>query len=138
MMDSGSQASPPFSLKKRGRNQCHLQILFVKLKKKSGMGKNRSVFQAKNDACLDFLRWASQEQPDICPVSTHNVEVSEVSTVAMSQCSSLRSLNCGNITMFKSQKSQLFRSQIGSLALNRRKWPEVGPEWSPGSESRPP
>ena len=63
MMDSGSQASPPFSLKKRGRNQCHLLIILVKLKKKSGMGKNPSVFQAKNDACLDFLRWASQEQP---------------------------------------------------------------------------
>ena len=60
----------------------------------------------------------------------HIVEVSEVSIVAMSQCSSLRSLNSGNVTMFK--------SQIGGLALNRRKWAEMGPEWSPGPENRPP
>ena len=46
------------------------------------------------------------------------------------QCWCLRSLNCGNITMFK--------SQIGGLALNRRKWLEMGPEWSPGPENRPP
>ena len=32
----------------------------------------------------------------------------------------------------------MFKSQIGGLALNRRKWPEVGPEWSPGPENRPP
>ena len=42
----------------------------------------------------------------------------------------LRSLNCGNITMSK--------SQIGSLALNRRKWHEMAPEWSPGPEIRSP
>ena len=33
---------------------------------------------------------SSVARTDICPVSTHNVEVSEVSTVAMSQCSSRR------------------------------------------------
>ena len=81
---------------------------------------------------------SSVTRTDICLVSTHNVEVSEVSTVAKSQCSSLRNLNCGNVTMFKSQKSQLFKSQIGGLALNRRKWPEMGPEWSPGPENRSP
>ena len=32
----------------------------------------------------------------------------------------------------------MFKSQIGGLALNRRKWPEMGPEWSPGPENRPP
>ena len=37
--------------------------LLVKLKNKSGMDKNPSVFQAKNDVCLDFLAWVSQEQP---------------------------------------------------------------------------
>ena len=81
---------------------------------------------------------SSVARTDICLVSTHNVQVSEVSTVAMSQCSSLRNLNCGNATMFKSQKSQLFKSQIGGLALSRRKWPEMGPEWSPGPENRCP
>ena len=75
---------------------------------------------------------------EICLASTHNAEVSEVSTVAMSQCSSLRSLNCGSVTMFQSQKSQLFKSQIGGLALNRRKWLETGRESSPGPENRPP
>ena len=73
---------------------------------------------------------SSVARADICLVSTHSVEVSEVSSVPMSQCSSLRSLNCGNVTMFK--------SQIGGLALNRRKWSEMGPEWSPGPENRPP
>ena len=42
----------------------------------------------------------------------------------------LRSLNCGNVTLFK--------SQTGGLALNRRKRPEMCPEWSPGPENRPP
>ncbi len=73
---------------------------------------------------------SSVARTDICLVATHNVDVSEVSIVAMSQCSSLRSLNCGNITMFK--------SQIGGLALNRRKSPEMGPEWSPGPENQSP
>ena len=40
--------------------------------------------------------------------------------------------------MFKSQKSQLCKSQIGGLALNRRKWPEMGSKWSPGPENRSP
>ena len=62
-MGSGSQASPPNSLKKRSRNQCHLQILLVKLKNKLGMDKIPSVSEAKNDVCLDFLAWVSQEQP---------------------------------------------------------------------------
>ena len=48
---------------------------------------------------------SSVARTDICLVSTHNVDVSEVSTVAMSQCSSLRRLNSGNGTMFKSQIS---------------------------------
>ena len=53
---------------------------------------------------------SSVARADICLVSTHNaevsevsqlwqchnVQVSEVSTVAMSQCSSLRSLNCSS------------------------------------------
>ena len=78
----------------------------------------------------------------ICLVTTHNVEVAADSTVAMSQCSSLRGLNCGNVTMFKSQKSQLFNSQIGGLALideNGPKWVQngrqvlrIGPRASPG------
>ena len=69
----------------------------------------------------------SVARTDICLVSIHNVDVSAVS---ISQCSNLRSLNYGNVTMFK--------SQIGGLALNRRKWPEMGPESSPGLENRPP
>ena len=59
---------------------------------------------------------SSAARTDMCLVSLHNVEVSEVSI--------------GNVTMFK--------SQIGGLALNQRKWSEVGPEWSPGPENRSP
>ena len=33
---------------------------------------------------------SSVARTDICPVSTHNVEVSEISIVPMSQCSSRR------------------------------------------------
>ena len=32
----------------------------------------------------------------------------------------------------------MFKSQIVGLALNRQKWSEMGPEWSPGPENRPP
>ena len=60
----------------------------------------------------------------------HNVQVSDISIAPIPQSSSLRSRNCPNITMLK--------SQIGGLALNRRKWPEMGPEGSPGPENRPP
>ena len=76
-------------------------------------------------SAVETRQMSSVARTDICLVSTHNVEVSEVSTVpmlksqksplsqdhnvevsevtivAMSQCSSLRSLNCGNVTMFK-------------------------------------
>ena len=41
-------------------------------------------------------------------------------------------------TMLMSQGSQLFKSQISSLALNRRKWPEMDPESAPDPENRPP
>ena len=58
----------------------------------------------------------------------HNVQAPEMSIAPIPQCSSLRHLNCGNVTMFK--------SQIGGLALNRRKWPEMDPDWSPGPENR--
>ena len=67
-------------------------------------------------SAVDTRQMFSAAGTDICRVNT--------------QCSSLRSLNCGNVTMFK--------SQIGGLALNQRKLPEVGPEWSPGPENRPP
>ena len=73
---------------------------------------------------------SSVVRTDICLVSIHNVGVSEVSTLPISECSSLRGLNRGNVTMFK--------SQIGGLALNWRKWREMGPERSPGLENRPP
>ena len=48
-------------------------------------------------------------------------------------CRSSRHLSCLsslNITMFKSQK-------IGP-ERNHQTWPEMGPEWSPGPENRPP
>ena len=99
----------------------------------------------REDRCL-LLRQGRclllQEQTSLLPQHTmlksqkselpqhHNVQVSDISIAPIPQCSSLRSLNCGNITMFK--------SQIGGLALNRRKCSEMGPEWSPGPENRPP
>ena len=32
----------------------------------------------------------------------------------------------------------MLKSQIVGLALNHQKWPQMGPEWSPGPENRPP
>ena len=52
---------------------------------------------------------ALQEQTSV--LCQHTMLRSQKS--ALYQCSSLRSLNCGNVTMFK--------SQIGGLALNRQK-----------------
>ena len=37
----------------------------------------------------------SVARTDTCLVSTHNVDVSEVSSVPRAQCSGLRDLNCG-------------------------------------------
>ena len=41
-------------------------------------------------SAVETRQISSVARPDICVVSTHNAEVSEVSIVAMSQCSSLR------------------------------------------------
>ena len=58
---------------------------------------------------------SSVTRPDICLVSTHNVDVSEISIVAIS----------------------VFKSQVGGQALNHQKWDETGPEWSPGLQNPP-
>ena len=63
---------------------------------------------------------SSVARADICFVTTHNADVSEVSTVPMLMSQKSQLWQCGNVTMFK--------SQIGDLTLNRRKWPEMGPE----------
>ena len=51
---------------------------------------------------------SSVARTDICLFSTHNVEVSDMSIVPISQCLSLRNFNCGNITMFKSHIGGLY------------------------------
>ena len=60
----------------------------------------------------------SVARTDIRLVSTHNVEVSEISTRPISQCSSLRSLNCGNVTMFKSQIVGLALPKLAKMGRN--------------------
>ena len=65
-------------------------------------------------SAVETRQMSSVARTGICLVSTHIVEVSEVSIVP------------------------IFKSQIGGLALNRRKWSEMGPEWSPGPENRSP
>ena len=87
-----------------------------------------SVLATEEMSVAETGQMSSVTRTDICLVSTHNVEASEVATVPILQCSSLRNLNCGNITMFK--------SQIGGLALNHQKWLEMGPEWSPRPENQ--
>ena len=62
----------------------------------------------------------SSQTGQIASIAKTEVEVSEVSSAPISQCSSLRSINCGNVTIFK--------FQIGGLALNHQKGSEVGPE----------
>ena len=52
---------------------------------------------------------SSVARADICLVSIHNGEVSEVSIAPISQCSSLRRLNCPKTTMFRSQMFQFWQ-----------------------------
>ena len=87
-----------------------------------------SVLSQQKTSILSQQQTCSLLQEQTSVVCQHTVLMSEKSQ--LSQCSSLRSLNCGNVTMFK--------SQIGGLALNRRKWSGMGLEWSPGPENRSP
>ena len=89
-----------------------------------------SAAETRQMSAVETGQLSPVARTDIRLVSTYNVDVSEISIVPISQCSCLRNLNCGNVTVSK--------SQIGGLALTRRKWPEIGPEWSPGPENRPP
>ena len=70
-------------------------------------------------SAVETRQMSSVARADICLVSTHNVDVSEVSIVAISQCSSLRSLKFPNSTMFKSQKSQLWQCHNVQVADKR-------------------
>ena len=67
-------------------------------------------------SAVETGQMSSVARTDIRLVSIHNVEVSAVS---ISQCSSLRSLNCGNVTMSKSQKSQLWQCHDVQVSENR-------------------
>ena len=49
-----------------------------------------SVLATEEMSAVETGQMSSVARADGCLVSTHNVEVSEVSIVAMSQCSSLR------------------------------------------------
>ena len=60
-------------------------------------------------SAVETRQMSSVARADICLVPTHNVQVSDVSIVAMPQCSMIRNLNCGSITMCKSKKSQFWQ-----------------------------
>ena len=100
-----------------------VEIIFVRPK----MTKATRCFLMRHDRCLmlrqDRCRVLHEQTSAL---SQHTMLKSQTSQ--LSQCSSLRSLNCGNVTMFK--------SQMGGLALNPRKCHKMGPEWSPGPENR--
>ena len=78
-----------------------------------------SAVETRQMSSDETRQMSSAARTDICLVSTHNVEVPEASTVAMSQCSNLRSVNCGNVTMFKTQRSQC--SSLRSLNSSSRR-----------------
>ena len=74
-------------------------------------------------SAVETRQMSSVARTDICPVSTHNVDVSEVSIVAMSQCSSLRksvrpqiTKNNPNTSMFKSQ-TQYHNVQVPEFSI---------------------
>ena len=71
------------------------------------------LFLTHKQCDVETGQMSSVARSDICLASTHNVEVSEFSSASISQCSSLRSLICGNITTSK--------SQIGGPTLNPQK-----------------
>ena len=58
-------------------------------------------------SAVETRQMSSVARTYIYLVPTHNVDVSEVGTVSMSQCSSDGHLNSPNTTMFKAQTSQL-------------------------------
>ena len=67
-------------------------------------------------AAAETTHMFSVARTNICLVSTHSVDVSEVSTLPISQCPNLISLNCGNVTMFKSQKVAVVRLRCFRVA----------------------
>ena len=62
-----------------------------------------------------------------------SVETGQMSAVETRQMSAAET---GQMSAVETR--QMLKSQIGGLALNRRKLSEMGPEWSPGPENRPP
>ena len=103
---------------------------------------------------------------EISVASTHNVEVSEVSTVPMlksqksqlPQCSGLRSLNCFSFMLHEVQPVELHQQCLNQLMSQKSQWwqchnvqvsdrrsspkaskcPEKGPESSPGHKNLSP
>ena len=61
-----------------------------------------------------------------------SVETGQMSAVETGQMSAAET---GQMSAVETR--QMLKSQIGGLALNRRKWPEMGPEWSPDPENQP-
>ena len=56
----------------------------------------------RTDVCWETGQMSSVARTDIFLVSAHNVEESEDSIAPISECASLRGLNCGNVTVFES------------------------------------
>ena len=86
-----------------------------------------SAVETRQMSAAETRQMSPVAATDIFHVSIHNVQVSAIS---ISQCSNLRNLNCGNVTMYN--------SKLIGLPLNRQKWTEMGPEWWPGPENRAP
>ena len=61
-----------------------------------------------------------------------SVEAGQMSAVETGQMSAAET---GQMSAVETR--QMLKSQIGGLALNGRKWSEMGPEWSPGLENPP-
>ena len=61
-----------------------------------------------------------------------SVETGQMSAVETGQMSAAET---GQMSAVETR--QMLKSQIVRLALNRQKWSEMGPEWSPGLKNPP-
>ena len=70
-------------------------------------------------------------------VETGQMSAVETGQMSAAETGQVSAAETGQMSVEVS-KSQLFKSQLGGLSLIRRKWFEMGPEWSPGPENRSP
>ena len=68
-------------------------------------------------------------------VETGQMSAVETGQMSAAETGQMSAVETGQMSAVETR--QMLKSQIGGLALDRRKWSEMGPEWSPGLENPP-